>query len=70
MVVTLHRFFEHLFGGHHGGPRPVVPHPQPEPPAPRGIPDGYLDKVPPPEEGAVERTTAAAHPTDRLERLK
>ena len=58
MVVTLHRLFEHLFRGHHGEPRPVAPQPQPEPSVRPGIPDGYLDKLPPLEE------REAAHPND------
>lgn len=56
MVVTLHRFFDRLFGetdtaSPPGGPqqsRRAVP-------VRRGIPDGYLDKFPPPAERDPER---------------
>jgi hypothetical protein len=51
MAVSLHRFMERLFGSPQGGvdlvilpPAPVVTSPR------RGIPDEYLEKLPPPEE--------------------
>ena len=51
MVMTLHRIFDRLFGDPKPDTRPLAPQPpRPEPVTRRGIPDGYLDKVPPPEE--------------------
>jgi hypothetical protein len=47
MVVTLHRFFDRLFGDTNTASPPGVPQqPQQTSPVRRGIPDGYLDKLP------------------------
>jgi hypothetical protein len=65
MVVTLHRFFDRLFGDTESELRPVRPQPtRPESSVRRGIPDGYLDKLPPPE----ERTADTNHPQPRSTR--
>jgi hypothetical protein len=56
MVVTLHRFFDRLFGETNTAPHPGAPQqPQQTSPVRRGIPDGYLDKFPSSDERAPDR---------------
>jgi hypothetical protein len=69
MVVTLHRFFDRLFGETKSELRPVRPQsPQPESSVRRGIPDGYLDKLPPPEERTTDTSTPQPRSTSRRNR--
>ena len=47
MIVTIHRLIDRLFAHPHA-PRTIVPPPTVTDITPRGgIPDGYLDKLPP-----------------------
>jgi hypothetical protein len=56
MLATLHRFFDRLFHGHHTAHPPIVP---PDDGAEvllrPGIPDAFLDKLPPAEERGGDR---------------
>jgi hypothetical protein len=55
MAVTLHRFMERLFSSPQGGVDVVVRPPTTVVAVPRrGIPDEYLEKLPPPEERNAE----------------
>jgi hypothetical protein len=60
MAVTLHRFIERLFSSPQGGVDVVVRPPATVITVPRrGIPDEYLEKLPPPE--ARDAETLLAH---------
>jgi hypothetical protein len=50
MPSKLHRLMAHLFHGHHGPHPIIVPAPEAALPPRRGIPDGLIDKLPPPDE--------------------
>jgi hypothetical protein len=51
MLAIFHRLMARLFHGHHPAHAPIVlPAPLAETPLRPGIPDAYLDKLPPAEE--------------------
>jgi hypothetical protein len=56
MLAPLHRFFDRLFHGHHTAHLPLTPPDDGrDVPVRSGIPDAYLDKLPPAEERVGER---------------
>jgi len=55
MSGTFHRLMARLFHGHHGSHRIIVPGHGAELTPLRGIPDGLLDKLPPPDERPCDR---------------